>query len=312
MDSDIRVISQLLYINDQMEELRWQRKFGDGSPWTPSTLLSGSCTADTESVDYDPDIEPLNPLFAGYQDPRDPRRHVINGCFGDDVTDDVFQNDETVVARPPPNSNNTCVSSEVRFKVTPSGLKVSSPDKVNRSKVEIMVNSKKVDSPKVISSHAAAEVKVKGVDEINDKLKMAKVEFKVAGAKSVVETKAPSSQVEVRILVNSDDARGQGGQHKVMLPSESPGHTGVAQSSQHTPLALCDVRQSSGPIRQQRIANEANRERKSEHGPQLRIVNPGQGIRMGHAGITTPARVKLTPFSVAGDKEESETVIVHL
>lgn len=338
MDADIGVIRQLLTVNEQMEELRWQRKFGgagDGSPWTPSTLLSGSCTADMESVDYDPDMDPLNPVFVGDHDLRDPRhddvrRHVINGCFGDDVTDDVFHNDETVAARPPPSSNNTCVSSEVRFKVTPSGLKVNSPDKVNRSKIEVMVkdpknaddsrtakvefrvNSKKVasDSGKVIGSHA--EVKVKGLDEINDKLKTTKVEFKVDGAKSV-ETKPPSSQVQIRFLVNADDAKGQGqsdseGHSKGMAATGPHCQTGAAHSSQHAPYA-------SGPIRKQRIANEANRETRPEKGPQLRIMNLGQGIRMGHAGHagnTTPAKVKVTPFSVAGDNEESETIVVHL
>lgn len=344
MDADIGVIRQLLTVNEQMEELRWQRKFGgagDGSPWTPSTLLSGSCTADIESVDYDPDMDPLNPVFVGDHDLRDPRhddirRHVINGCFSDDVTDDVFHNDETVAARLPPSSNNTCVSSEVRFKVTPSGLKVNSPDKdkVNRSKIEVMVkdpknaddsktakvefrvNSKKVaaDSGKVIGSNA--EVKVKGVDEINDKLKTTKVEFKVDGAKSV-ETKPSSSQVQIRFLVNADDAKGQcqsdsEGHSKGMAATGPPCQTGAAHSSQHAPYASRDVKPSSGPIRKQRIANEANRETRPEHGPQLRIMNLGQGIRMGHAGNTTPAKVKVTPFSVAGDNEESETIVVHL
>lgn len=338
LDADIGVIRQLLTVNEQMEEIRWQRKFGGGSPWTPSTLLSGSCTADIESVDYDPDLDPINPLFGADLDPTqdDVRRHVINGCFGDDVTDDVFQNDETLPARHTPSSKDTCVSSELRFKVTPSGLKVNSPDKVNRSKVEVIVKDPKsaaddsktakvefrvnskvtADGAKVIGSHA--EVKVNGVDEVNEKLKTTKVEFKVDGAKSV-EVKPPtSSQVQIRFLVNSDDAKGEGhldgeGHSKVMAATESPCQAGAAHSIQHAPHASRDVKPSSGPMRkQQRIANEANREMRPEHGPQLRVMNLGQGIRSGHAGNTTPAKVRVTPFSVAGDHEETETVVVHL
>lgn len=180
IETDVRIIRQLLNVGEQLEELRWQKNYGagggggdDGSPYNDINDMS---LADIESVDFDPYIDYLT---SPTKHPLPLTDYVTNG----DDADDVFQNDVTGRSSAKPIQSNELHLTLTRSK---NGVKVKrSDDNASHSRAENKLTKVKFQVRRTAEQEnnpLLTEVTAKGHIEVKENNKeTAKIQLKLRG-----------------------------------------------------------------------------------------------------------------------------------
>lgn len=294
IEMDIKVIRQLLNVSEQMEEIRWQRNFGEGSPCTPSIDMS---LADIESVDLDLDMDYL----ASCKNQPRFRDDVING----DDADDVFQNDDT--GRSSAKANNSAIqSNELRLTLTRSGNGVmvnSSDDNNGSSKVKLSHDSNSKTTTGV-SKLTKVEFQVSGTQEMENKrpgvtvkghgdlpdkehIETAKVELRIAGKKDVEPITVASPSLQFRLVLQPNNDRGS------RRPDElSNQFLGAHSNGQLTGAATFTSRGVNGtPSNLNRTSLQAVKPHGSHLGQGYRPIQAEEATKPADRGSKTPISI---------------------
>lgn len=188
IETDVRIIRQLLNVGEQLEEMRWQKN--DGSPYNDMSL------ADIESVDLDPYIDYL----------PSPTKHPLP--LTDDVTngddaDDVFQNDVTGRSSAKPIQSNELHLTLTRSK---NGVKVKrSDDNASHSRAENKLTKVKFQvrgTAEQENNPLLTEVTAKGHVEVKENNKeTAKIQLKLRGKDSQQPVAVASPSLQFRLVL---------------------------------------------------------------------------------------------------------------